>query len=120
MKCLFLLIVALCAGCGDSARRAVAMRVPAEHRADAAALVVSICEASNPRSDEEPEDMIQEAWRVTLDLYGVPVDSVQHLYASNNRATVPINGAPDWLLDLLPEDEDVDDDDQEEGESGEE
>ena len=70
------LLLALCAvtACGDDVdpRPAVRIMIPQESGKEAASFIVNLCKVSNPRSDEEPEDMIEEARATALALYGVP------------------------------------------------
>lgn len=75
-RVLALSICALAVGCGPDAPRvpseAVAFRivVPAERRTEAADWLWAAIQAANPKSDEEPEDMIARAEESMLKLYG--------------------------------------------------
>ena len=76
---LFMVIV----GCGPDApdvpHESVAYElvVPADKRAEAAAWLLKAIEAANPRSDEEPEDMIERAEESMLKLYGNPTIGIR-------------------------------------------
>lgn len=47
--------------------------IPEERRAEAAKALIELCKVSNPMSDEESEDMIEQAERTILKLYGEKV-----------------------------------------------
>lgn len=45
--------------------------IPPEKAKEAAEFITKLCEVSNPKSDEEPEDMILQAQRTAEELFGV-------------------------------------------------
>lgn len=59
---LLLVLLVLC-GCKEQPNAWVVRHVPTtqEERKVVAEMVVKLCEVSNPKSDEEPEDMIAQA-----------------------------------------------------------
>lgn len=63
-------LAALCSCAPSEAPDKWGLVIPEARRDAAAEFMIRLCEASNPHSDEEPEDMIAEAWRATVHLYG--------------------------------------------------
>lgn len=73
MKYLLLLPLFL-VSCKPFVRRETRYELPDEEaKAKCANLIVEICTASNPKSDEEPEDMIKQAEETAMKMYGKPV-----------------------------------------------
>lgn len=56
-------------GCEEQQR--VEKRIPPENAEIATQYIISLCKAANPKSDEEPEDMIRAAHRSAVEIYGV-------------------------------------------------
>lgn len=49
------------------------IEIAPEDKDKVAKFIAELCEKSNPKSDEEPEDMIKEAKETALELYGKKV-----------------------------------------------
>lgn len=72
---LFTLPFALCS-CDPIHRHKTEYEIPENKKAEAAAFIANLCEKSNPHSDEEPEDMIREAYSTAEKLFGTKADYV--------------------------------------------
>lgn len=72
---LFTFPVALCS-CDPIHSHKTEYEIPENKKAEAAAFITNLCEKSNPHSDEEPEDMIEEAYITAEKLFGVKTDYV--------------------------------------------
>ncbi len=68
----FLLLSFVLTGCTPPSYQKREYPTP-EARDKAAAWIQKTCEVSNPKSDEEPEDMIEQAEKTALNLFGVTV-----------------------------------------------
>lgn len=69
--------------------------IPEENKEKAAEYVVKICEASNPKSDEEPEDMIWQAQKTAEKMYGKKTIGI---YVWRNGSGSPGEFIPYWSL----------------------
>ena len=71
-KILFILVaVFIIAGCAGPDYTRQEKRIPPENSEKAATFIKELCAVSNPHSDEEPEDMIRQAYLTAIELYGV-------------------------------------------------
>jgi len=76
---LLILCMICLAGCGDNATRGRVVyrpRIPEENVEKAAAYITEWCEAANPKSDEEGEDLLEQAEETSMKLYGKKVIGV--------------------------------------------
>lgn len=70
---LFIAILSL-VSCGPVRRETYVIKP--ENTEKAAEFIKDLCEKSNPKSDEEPEDMIRQAEYTALKLYGEKITEV--------------------------------------------
>ena len=76
---LSILCIICLAGCGDNYERGrVSYKsiIPEENVEKAAAHITEWCEAANPKSDEEGEDLLEQAEETAMKLYGKKVIGV--------------------------------------------
>ena len=73
MKYIILLSLLILNSCSDYPMERVAYEyaIPDSNVLKAEHFMIEICRVSNPNSDEEPEDMIKQAERTVMQLYGV-------------------------------------------------
>ena len=96
----FCLLLALCAvtACAVDHQPAVRIMIPQESVKEAASFIVNLCKVSNPRSDEEPEDMIEEARATALALYGVPT---RGMWVVTSQMFVSYEScSPEWRAEI--------------------
>jgi hypothetical protein len=66
------LLICLLSSCGFQPENQREYRITNPEQADKIAkYTADLCEKSNPKSDEEPEDMIKQAQKTALETYGV-------------------------------------------------
>jgi uncharacterized protein YxeA len=74
MKYLLLIATLFIVSCGPIRRESYVLKP--ENAEKAAEFIKELCEKSNPKSDEEPEDMIRQAESTAFKLYGEKVSEV--------------------------------------------
>lgn len=70
MKKLLILPFILCS-CGPLYE--TRKEIPEDKKEEAAKFIIDVCRESNPKSDEEPEDMIRQAQTTAEKIYGIDV-----------------------------------------------
>ena len=68
LKLLLALAASLLVSCDSAEEQTLRRPETKEEREAVAAMVVKLCEAANPKSDEEPEDMIEQAQKTAYDI----------------------------------------------------
>lgn len=76
MKRILIIMCLFLVGCKPEyghKRISYSVEIPPKDVDKAAKYIIDLCRASNPMSDEEPEDMIRQARYSAIELYGVRV-----------------------------------------------
>lgn len=77
-KIIIITICLLLSSCGFPPSRKTEYEIPEADKDKAAKFIADVCEKSNPKSDEEPEDMIKQAEATALRIFGKPVKYVDY------------------------------------------